>query len=153
MRALLQRVTKASVTVSGETVGSIDQGLLVLLGVGEDDTQEDIDWLVRKIVNMRIFSDENGHMNRSVIDIKGAILVVSQFTLHASTKKGNRPSFIRAATPDVANSMYETTVNQLLNNLKILKNEVDRVYEPKKKFIVKKSKKATGEADIMDEVL
>ena len=117
MRALLQRVTKASVTVSGETVGSIDQGLLVLLGVGEDDTQEDIDWLVRKIVNMRIFSDENGHMNRSVIDIKGAILVVSQFTLHASTKKGNRPSFIRAATPDVANSMYETTVNQLRNEI------------------------------------
>ncbi len=113
MRALLQRVTKASVTVSGETVGSIDQGLLVFLGVGEDDTQEDIDWLVRKIVNMRIFSDENGHMNRSVIDIKGAILVVSQFTLHASTKKGNRPSFIRAAAPDVANTMYETTVNQL----------------------------------------
>lgn len=117
MRALLQRVTKASVTVSGETVGSIDQGLLVLLGVGEDDTQEDIDWLVRKIVNMRIFSDENGHMNRSVIDIKGAILVVSQFTLHASTKKGNRPSFIRAAAPDVANSMYETTVNQLRNEM------------------------------------
>ena len=86
--------------------------MLILLGVGEDDTQEDIDWLVRKIVNMRIFSDENGHMNRSVIDIKGAILVVSQFTLHASTKKGNRPSFIRAAAPDVANTMYETTVNQ-----------------------------------------
>ena len=113
MRVLLQRVKKASVTVSNEVVGQIDQGLLVFLGVGQDDAQEDLDWLVRKIVNLRIFSDENGAMNRSLLDIDGSILVVSQFTLHAATKKGNRPSFMKAASPQLAKEMYQTFVHQL----------------------------------------
>ena len=97
MKAVLQRVSQASVTINNQKVAQIEQGLLVLVGIVEEDTQEDINWLVNKILNCRIFSDENGVMNKSVKDIDGDVIVVSQFTLHASTKKGNRPSFIKAA--------------------------------------------------------
>ena len=107
MRVILQRVKEASVTVEGEVISKINQGLLLLLGVEAADTQDDIDWLCRKIAGMRIFSDENQAMNYSVKDVDGDILVVSQFTLHASTKKGNRPSFVKAAKPDFANELYE----------------------------------------------
>jgi D-tyrosyl-tRNA(Tyr) deacylase len=107
MRAVIQRVSEAKVEVAGECLGAIQRGLLVLLGIEDSDEREDLDWLVRKISQMRIFSDEEGKMNRHVLDIGGSILVISQFTLHASTKKGNRPSFLRAARPDKAESMYE----------------------------------------------
>jgi D-aminoacyl-tRNA deacylase len=107
MRAVTQRVKNAKVVVEGAEVASIEHGLLVLLGIEHDDTPDDTDWLVRKIAAMRIFSDAAGHMNLSVTDVQGEILVVSQFTLHASTKKGNRPSFIRAARPEQANPMYQ----------------------------------------------
>ncbi len=113
MRVVLQRVSEASVRVDGETTGAIDKGLLVLLGIEDADEQEDIDWLCRKIINMRIFNDEEGVMNLSVKDVNGALLVVSQFTLHASTKKGNRPSYIKASKPDFAIPMYEKFVKQL----------------------------------------
>ena len=106
MRALLQRVSMASVKVDEEIVGQIDKGLLVLLGVEHEDTEEDRDWLIKKIINMRIFSDQEGKMNNSLQDVGGHLLIVSQFTLHASTKKGNRPSFIKAAKPDQAKDMY-----------------------------------------------
>lgn len=107
MRAVIQRVNEASCRVDGEITGQIDTGLLVLLGIEETDTEEDLEWLTQKIVNLRIFSDEHGLMNRSVQDIGGAILVISQFTLFAQTKKGNRPSFIRAAKPTTAIPLYE----------------------------------------------
>ncbi len=107
MRALIQRVSRASVSVNNEIIGAIDQGLMVLLGIAHNDSIKDIDWLVGKITNLRIFSDEEGKMNLSVTDIGGKILVVSQFTLHASTKKGNRPSFINAARPETAIPLYE----------------------------------------------
>ena len=107
MRAMIQRVSEASVQVGGETIGVIGKGLLVFLGVEPSDTEEDINWLAKKVVNMRIFSDEEGVMNRSVLDEQAAILLVSQSTLHASTKKGNRPSFIRAAKPPQAKTCYE----------------------------------------------
>lgn len=107
MRIVLQRVTSASVEVEGKIVGSISKGAMVLLGIEHEDSSEDIAWLVQKIANMRIFDDENGVMNKSIKDINGELLVVSQFTLHASTKKGNRPSYIRAARPEVANKLYE----------------------------------------------
>lgn len=110
MIAVLQRVSEASVAIKGREVSSIDFGLLVLLGIEEADDQQDIDWLARKVVNMRIFDDENGVMNRSVDDIEGELLVVSQFTLHASTKKGNRPSYIRAARPEKAIPIYEAFI-------------------------------------------
>lgn len=113
MRALLQRVSSASVTIEGKVSGQIDQGLLVLLGIEEADTQEDIDWLCNKIANMRIFSDEEGKMNLSVLDVEGGLLVVSQFTLFASTKKGNRPGFTRSAKPLVSIPLYERFVKQL----------------------------------------
>jgi len=106
MRAVIQRVSQAGIRVNGQEVAFIGQGLLVLLGVEELDDREDIEWLARKIMQMRIFSDQEGKMNLSVTDVKGKILVVSQFTLHASTKKGNRPSFIRAANPKYAHEMY-----------------------------------------------
>ena len=106
MRVVIQRVTEASVTINNNIKGKIDLGLLILLGIEDIDTTEDIDWLVRKISNMRIFSDSDDKMNLSIIDIKGSFLVVSQFTLHASTKKGNRPSFIKAAKPDHAIPLY-----------------------------------------------
>ncbi|WP_425234296.1 D-aminoacyl-tRNA deacylase [Ulvibacterium sp.] len=113
MRAVIQRVSKASVTVEGKVVSKIDEGLLVLLGIEDSDGKEDIEWLSRKIVNLRIFNDLRGVMNRSLLDINGTALVVSQFTLHASTKKGNRPSYIKAAKPDVSIPLYEKFVQQL----------------------------------------
>ncbi|MFQ3239346.1 MAG: D-tyrosyl-tRNA(Tyr) deacylase [Olleya marilimosa] len=113
MRAVIQRVSKASVTIEGDLVANINSGLLILLGIVEQDTQEDIDWLVNKISNCRIFNDDNQVMNRSLIDINGEALVVSQFTLHASTKKGNRPSYIKAAKPDIAIPLYEAFVKQI----------------------------------------
>ena len=102
MRVLIQRTKHASVTIEGRCKSAIKQGLLVLVGIEDSDGKEDIEWLCKKIVNLRIFDDENGVMNRSVLDIEGEILVVSQFTLHASTKKGNRPSYIRASKPEIA---------------------------------------------------
>jgi D-tyrosyl-tRNA(Tyr) deacylase len=116
MRAVVQRVKSSSVKVEGIVIASIEQGMLILLGVEEADKQEDIEWLVKKILNLRIFSDEEGKMNRSVVAIQGGILVVSQFTLHASTKKGNRPSFIRAAKPQKAEKDYETFIELLGQN-------------------------------------
>jgi D-aminoacyl-tRNA deacylase len=113
MRAVIQRVSQASVTIEGEVKSQIGPGLLILLGIEDADGGEDIDWLTKKIAQLRIFSDENGLMNLSVQDIKGQIIVVSQFTLHASTKKGNRPSFIRAARPEVAIPVYEKFVDAL----------------------------------------
>ena len=113
MRALIQRVSSASVKVEGRVTGTIGPGLLVLLGVTDEDTTDDIDWLCGKISRLRIFGDEEGLMNRSVVDIDGDLLVVSQFTLFASTKKGNRPSFIRSAKPPVAIPLYEQFVQTL----------------------------------------
>jgi len=106
MRAIIQRVLEASVAVDGKIVSKIGPGLLVLLGVEEIDTMEDVAWLAGKIAKMRIFSDDEGKMNLSVADVAGQIIVVSQFTLHASTKKGNRPSFIRAAVPEISEPLY-----------------------------------------------
>lgn len=113
MRAVLQRVTQASCTVGGEVTGSIDAGLLILLGISADDTQDDLQWLAQKIASMRIFGDDEGLMNKSIMDIGGRILLISQFTLFAQTKKGNRPSFIRAAKPDVAVPLYEQMIKTL----------------------------------------
>ena len=107
MRAVIQRVTHASCTVDNDITGKIENGLLVLLGVEEEDSAEDMKWLGQKLVNLRIFSDEQGLMNKSVQDIDGNILLISQFTLFAQTKKGNRPSFIRAGKPDLAKPIYE----------------------------------------------
>ena len=117
MKVVIQRVTKASVTIEGEKVASISNGLLVLLGIVDDDAQEDIIWLSNKIVNLRIFGDENGVMNTSLLDINGEALVVSQFTLHALTKKGNRPSYIKAAKPVIAIPLYKAFVKQLETDL------------------------------------
>ncbi|MBS7256406.1 D-aminoacyl-tRNA deacylase [Flavobacterium branchiicola] len=113
MKVIIQRVSQASVTVDSNIVADIQKGLLVLVGIEDADTQEDIDWLTGKIIKMRIFGDENDVMNCSVQDIDGDIIVVSQFTLHASTKKGNRPSYIKAAKPDFAIPMYEKFVISL----------------------------------------
>jgi len=113
MRVVIQRVSEASVTINNELKSSINKGLLVLLGIEDTDSNEDIDWLSGKIARLRIFDDENGVMNLSVMEILGEILVVSQFTLHASTKKGNRPSYIKAAKPDIAIPLYEQFVKQL----------------------------------------
>lgn len=107
MKTVTQRVQYASVTIDGQLKSKIGKGLLVLVGIEDRDTNEDIEWLCKKIANLRIFDDENGVMNRSVIDVEGDIMVVSQFTLQASTKKGNRPSYIRASKPEVAIPMYE----------------------------------------------
>ena len=117
MRAVIQRVSKASVTVEGIVVSSINRGLLVLLGIEDADGKEDIEWLAKKIVNLRIFNDEEGIMNQSVIDVDGEIIVVSQFTLHALTKKGNRPSYIKASKPDIAIPIYEDLILHLEQNL------------------------------------
>lgn len=113
MRVLVQKVSQASVTIEGEIKSEIGQGLLILLGIENEDTQEDIDWLCKKIVNLRIFNDDDGKMNLSVQDVGGGLLVVSQFTLFASTKKGNRPGFTRSAKPDFAVPMYENFVKTL----------------------------------------
>jgi D-tyrosyl-tRNA(Tyr) deacylase len=117
MRAVIQRVSDASVTVDEKITGAIKTGLLVLLGIEDADTAEDIQWLGAKIVNLRIFNDENGVMNVSLLDINGDILLVSQFTLHASTKKGNRPSYIRASKPGIAIPLYEQMIAQLEKDL------------------------------------
>lgn len=117
MRAVIQRVSRASVTIDGVIKGNIGQGLLVLLGIEDADTEEDIQWLSNKIVNLRIFNDASGVMNESLLDKKGEVLLVSQFTLHASTKKGNRPSYIKASKPPVAIPLYEQMVRQLQNDL------------------------------------
>jgi len=117
MRAVIQRVSKASVTIDNKIYSQVNMGLLVLLGIEDADTAEDIEWLSGKIVNLRIFNDDNGVMNVSVKDISGDILVVSQFTLHASTKKGNRPSYIKASKPGFAVPMYERFLQQLTSDL------------------------------------
>jgi D-tyrosyl-tRNA(Tyr) deacylase len=116
MRLLIQRVTKASVTINGTIKSAIGNGILVLVGIENTDEQSDIDWSVRKLLNMRIFNDENEVMNKSVLDIDGEILVISQFTLHASTKKGNRPSYIKAAKPEISIPLYENFVASLESN-------------------------------------
>jgi len=113
MRVVIQRVSEASVSVEGNITGAIENGLLVLAGIEDADTQEDIEWLSSKIVNLRIFNDEQGVMNKSVLDIEGNILLISQFTLHAATKKGNRPSYIKASKPDIAIPLYERLIAQL----------------------------------------
>ncbi len=117
MKAVIQRVSEASVSIAGKVKGKIDSGLLILLGIGDEDNEEDGLWLSNKIMNLRIFSDEEGKMNRSVSDIDGGVLVISQFTLHASTKKGNRPSFISAASPEKAMPLYENFLNLLEEQL------------------------------------
>ncbi len=117
MRVVLQRVSEASVTIENTIVANISQGLVVLLGIEEEDTQEDISWLSAKISKIRIFSDENGLMNKSVQDINGDIILVSQFTLFASTKKGNRPGFTRSAKPDIAIPLYKLFIKQLESDL------------------------------------
>ena len=113
MKVVIQRVSQASVTINNKQVASIKPGLLVLLGVVNEDTQDDINWLCNKIVNLRIFADDKDLMNLSLLDVAGDVVVVSQFTLHANTKKGNRPSYIKAAKPDVAVPLYESFVKQL----------------------------------------
>ncbi len=113
MRVVIQRVKNASVRVDEKVVGAIDDGLLILLGITQEDSNEDIEWLCRKIVQMRIFGDENYLMNKSLLDIGGEVLVISQFTLHASTKKGNRPSFIAAAKSEQAISLYEQFITAI----------------------------------------
>ncbi len=117
MRAVIQRVSRASVTIEGKVNAAIGKGLLVLLGIEDADTEEDISWLSGKIVNLRIFDDANGVMNESVLDQGGDIILVSQFTLHASTKKGNRPSYIRASKPEIAIPIYEKMIQQLETDL------------------------------------
>ena len=112
MRVVIQRVTEASVTVENEIVGSIGQGLLVLLGIEQEDNQEDVAWLLNKTLNLRIFNDEAGVMNKSLLELEGELLVISQFTLMAATKKGNRPSYIRAAKHDYAIPLYEAFCQQ-----------------------------------------
>jgi D-tyrosyl-tRNA(Tyr) deacylase len=118
MRVIIQRVSEASVTVKNDKIANIGQGYLILLGIEADDDQEDIDWLAGKIVKLRIFADENDAMNLSLLDVEGEVIVVSQFTLHASTKKGNRPSFIKAARPEIAIPLYEKFIETLGQQLK-----------------------------------
>jgi D-aminoacyl-tRNA deacylase len=113
MRVFIQRVSEASVTIAGNVVGNITQGYCILLGIEAADNQEDIAWLCSKIIGLRIFSDEEGKMNKSIAEVDGEILLISQFTLHAATKKGNRPSFIKAAKPEIAIPLYETFKHQL----------------------------------------
>ena len=113
MKVVIQRVSQASVTIEEKIVANIQKGLLVLLGIEDTDTMEDIAWLTSKIANLRIFGDENGVMNLSIKDIQGDIIVVSQFTLHALTKKGNRPSYIKAAKPEIAIPMYENFISEM----------------------------------------
>ncbi|TXE06846.1 D-tyrosyl-tRNA(Tyr) deacylase [Gelidibacter salicanalis] len=117
MKVVVQRVSRASVTIATEKVASIGQGLLILLGIVHDDSDDDIQWLTRKIANLRIFEDAQGVMNKSLLDVDGDAIVVSQFTLHASTKKGNRPSYIKAAKPDLAIPLYQKFVAQLERQL------------------------------------
>ncbi|WP_242130618.1 D-aminoacyl-tRNA deacylase [Aestuariivivens marinum] len=120
MKIVIQRVSKASVIIQDKKVASINDGLLIFLGIVDEDSLEDIKWLSNKIVNLRIFNDEQGVMNKSLVDNKKDVIVVSQFTLHASTKKGNRPSYIKAAKPDVAILLYKSFIKQLENDLRKL---------------------------------
>jgi len=113
MRVVIQKVTQASVSIENQTVASINKGLLVLVGIEDTDTNDDIVWLSAKIVNLRVFDDDNGVMNLSVKEVGGEVLIVSQFTLHAATKKGNRPSYIKAARPEVAIPIYEVFIKQV----------------------------------------
>lgn len=117
MRLVIQRTKEASVTIDGVVKSAIGCGLMILVGVEHEDTADDVEWLVKKVLNLRIFDDENGVMNRSVLDVGGEILVVSQFTLHASTRKGNRPSYIRAARPEVAIPLYRLFIDSLNRSL------------------------------------
>jgi D-tyrosyl-tRNA(Tyr) deacylase len=117
MRVVIQRVSEASVIIEGKIKSLIGKGLLVLLGIEESDSIEDIEWLSGKITRLRIFDDENGVMNRSITEVGGEVLLVSQFTLHTSTKKGNRPSYIKSANPEIAISLYEKFISQLENEL------------------------------------
>ncbi|MEZ4780805.1 MAG: D-aminoacyl-tRNA deacylase [Flavobacteriaceae bacterium] len=117
MKVVIQRVLEANVTINNDVVANIKNGLLVLLGIVDEDAQEDINWLCNKIANLRIFGDENDVMNKSILEIKGDVIVVSQFTLHANTKKGNRPSYIKAAKPEIAIPLYKAFVKQLEINL------------------------------------
>ena len=117
MRAVIQRVSQASVTVEGAIIGQIERGLMVLVGIVNEDDTIDIEWLSNKIINMRIFDDENGVMNKSLVEIEGALLLVSQFTLYASTKKGNRPSYIAAAKAELSIPLYEQMIQQLALDL------------------------------------
>ena len=117
MRFVIQRVAEASVLIDKKPFSNIEKGFLVLVGIEELDTQEDADWLCSKLINLRIFSDDEGKMNLSLLDIKGDVLLVSQFTLFASTKKGNRPSFIKSAKPELAIPLYEYCISQLSNLL------------------------------------
>lgn len=113
MRVVIQRVTHASVTIEGKVKSAIGKGFMILVGIGDDDGQEDIEYLTKKIVNLRVFDDEEGVMNRSILDVNGEILLISQFTLMASTKKGNRPSYIRAARPEISVPLYETMIKSI----------------------------------------
>lgn len=113
MRLVIQRVSEASVKIDGQIKSAIEAGLLVLVGIEEADGQEDITWLAGKLVNLRIFPDENGVMNRSLLDTGGEVLLISQFTLHASTKKGNRPSYIKAARPEIAIPLYQSCITEI----------------------------------------
>lgn len=117
MKAVIQRVSQSSVTIEGEIVASIQKGLLIFVGIEEVDTKEDIEWLSSKIVNLRIFGDENDVMNLSVKNVNGEVIIVSQFTLHASTKKGNRPSYIKAAKPEIAIPLYKQFLQQFEKDL------------------------------------
>lgn len=117
MRVIIQRVQEASVAVEGLVIGAIEQGYMILVGIENADTKEDLEWLSNKIIGLRLFDDDNGVMNLSIKEKGGAILLVSQFTLHASTKKGNRPSYINAAKPDISLPLYEAMIQQLANDL------------------------------------
>ena len=117
MRVVVQRVSQSNVKVSGEVIGEIKEGLMVLVSFVDEDNETDLDWMTKKIINLRIFNDDEGKMNRSIQDIGGDILLISQFTIHGSTKKGNRPSFIKAAKPDFANVMYERFIKVLEQSL------------------------------------
>ena len=117
MRVVVQRVSQSNVKVSGEVIGEIKEGLMVLVSFVDEDNETDLEWMTKKIINLRIFNDDEGKMNRSVQDVGGDILLISQFTLHGSTKKGNRPSFIKAAKPDFANVMYERFIKVLEQSL------------------------------------
>ena len=117
MRVVVQRVSQSNVKVSGEVIGEIKEGLMVLISFVDEDNETDLGWMTKKIINLRIFNDDEGKMNRSVQDVGGDILLISQFTLHGSTKKGNRPSFIKAAKPDFANVMYERFIKVLEQSL------------------------------------
>ena len=119
MRIVIQRVSRASVKVADETVGKIDNGLLVFLGISHDDQEEDVHWLAKKLMNLRIFNDDEGKMNLSLNDVDGEVLMVSQFTLHASTKKGNRPSFVKSANPNLGKRLYDYFIDYLNKEYKI----------------------------------